>query len=313
MTVLSERARALTLAQRLRRSDLAQSLRRSPGAAAALVVLAALIGASAFAPLVAPHDPFDLATVNLMDASLPPAWQAGGDPRFLLGTDNQGRDLLSAILYGMRLSLIVGVLAVLLAAAVGVSLGLVAGYAGGFVDQALMRVADVQLSFPAILIALVIDGLARAFMTARRHEELALIVLVMAIGLSKWALFARTVRGSTLVEMHKDYVQAARLVGRSRTAIALAHILPNAMGPILVIATISLAVAVLTEATLSFLGVGLPPTTPSLGTLIRIGNEYLFSGQWWIAICPGLALVGLVISFNVVGDWLRDVLNPKLR
>jgi peptide/nickel transport system permease protein len=313
MTVDADRSPGPGLLHRIWRGDVRRSLWRSPGAVLAIIVLAAWVCASIFAPWVTPHDPFDLARVNLMDASLPPAWQSGGDARFMFGTDNQGRDLLSAIIFGMRLSLLIGVLSIALAATIGVSVGLVAGYAGGILDQMLMRIADVQLSFPAILIALMIDGFARAFLTARRHEELALVVLVMAIGLSKWALFARTVRSSTMVELHKDYVAAARLIGRSKTAIAITHVLPNAMGPLLVIATINLAVAVLTEATLSFLGVGLPPTTPSLGTLIRVGNEYLFSGQWWIAILPGLALVTLIISFNIVGDWLRDIMNPKLR
>ena len=299
--------------RRFRESDIIWALRRSPGVLVAAAALAVLVGASVLAPWIAPYDPFDLTKLNLMDASTPPLWQQGGDSRFPLGTDNQGRDLLSAILYGMRLSLLVGVLSIVLAMVIGVSLGLLAGYVGGLLDHFVMRVADVQLSFPAILIALMIDGLARAFMTAHRHEELALIVLVLAIGLSKWALFARTVRSSTLVEVNKEYVAAARLIKRHPVAIAIAHVLPNTVGPILVIATINLAIAIVTEATLSFLGVGLPPTTPSLGTLIRIGNEYLFSGHWWIAICPGIALIVLVISVNVVGDWLRDLVNPKLR
>jgi peptide/nickel transport system permease protein len=294
-------------------SDIGWSFRRSAGTVLASIVLTVLVGATELAPWVAPQNPFDLASLNLADASTPPVWQEGGDWRFLLGTDNQGRDMLSAILYGMRLSLLIAVLAVLLAMAIGLPLGLLAGYAGGTIDQALMRIADVQLSFPAILIALMIDGLARAFMSPQRHHELAILVLVLAIGLSKWVLFARTVRSSTMVEKRKEYVQASRLLGRSRTAIAFTHILPNALSPILVIASINLAVAIITEATLSFLGVGLPPNTPSLGTLIRVGNEYLFSGQWWITMFPGVALILLVVSVNVVGDWLRDVLNPKLR
>jgi peptide/nickel transport system permease protein len=290
-----------------------RTLRKSPGAVVAIVLLTVLVVASVLAPWIAPYDPFQLDTLNLMDASLPPAWQGGGDSRFLLGTDNQGRDMLSAIMLGMRLSLLIGVLSIALALTIGVGLGLLAGYVGGVTDHVIMRVADVQLSFPAILIALVVDGLARAFLTIRYHEAFEIVVLVLAIGLAKWALFARTVRSSTLVEVHKDYVQAARLIGRRPLAIALSHVLPNVTGPILIMATINFAVAIVTEATLSFLGVGLPPTTPSLGTLIRIGNEYLLSGQWWMAICPGIALVLVVISVNVIGDWLRDVINPKLR
>lgn len=287
-------------------------LRKSRATLVALIIASLLIAASLLAPWIAPHDPFDLSQLSLMDASNPPVWQSAGDPKFLLGTDNQGRDVLSAILYGMRLSLIIGGLSIVLAIALGVTIGLVAGYAGGFVDQALMRIVDIQLSFPAILIALTIDGLARAFLSARRHEEAAIIVLVLAIGLSKWAMFARTVRGSTLVELNKDYVSAARLIDRHPLAIALSHVLPNTLGPVLVLATVNFALAIVTEATLSFLGVGLPPNTPSLGTLIRIGNEYLFSGQWWMSFFPGLALILLVVSVNIVGDWLRDVLNPKL-
>jgi peptide/nickel transport system permease protein len=278
---------------------------------AALIVAGLLIAASVLAPWIAPHNPFDLSQLDLMDASNPPAWQAGGSAKFLLGTDNQGRDVLSAILYGMRLSLAIGALSIMLAIALGVAVGLLAGYAGGFVDQMLMRIADVQLSFPTILIALTIDGLARAFLSARRHEEAAVAVLVLAIGLSKWAMFARTVRGSTMVELKRDYVDAARLLDRNPLAIALTHVLPNTLGPVLVLATVNFALAIVTEATLSFLGVGLPPSTPSLGTLIHVGNEYLFSGQWWMAILPGIALILLVVSVNIVGDWLRDAFNPQ--
>ena len=265
------------------------------------------------APWIAPHNPFDLASVDLLDAFAPPAWQAGGKRAFLLGTDDQGRDMLSAILYGARISLGVGVASVLLAMLLGVSLGLLAGYAGGRVDAFLMRLADIQLSFPAILVALLIDGLARVALPATRHADIAVLVLVLAIGVSGWVQYARTVRGSTLVEKSKEYVQAARVIGRRPVAIAVQHVLPNVLGPVLVIATIHLATAIITEATLSFLGVGVPPTTPSLGTLIRVGNDYLFSGEWWIALFPGVTLVVLVLSVNLLGDWLRDALNPKLR
>ena len=298
--------------RRILGGDVGTDLRKSPATLVALIVASLLIAASLMASCIAPHDPFDLSQLSLMDASNPPVWQSGGMPEFLLGTDNQGRDVLSAILYGMRLSLIIGGLSIVLAIAIGVAIGLLAGYAGGVVDQVLMRVADIQLSFPAILIALTIDGLARAFLSARRHEEAAILVLVLAIGLSKWAMFARTVRGSTLVELNKDYVSAARLIERHPLAIALSHVLPNTLGPVLVLATVNFALAIVTEATLSFLGVGLPPSTPSLGTLIRIGNEYLFSGQWWMTFFPGLALITLVVSVNIVGDWLSDILNPKL-
>lgn len=294
-------------------SDVFYSFRHSPVAIVAAFAALVCVSGALFAPWVAPHNPFELASVSLLDALSPPAWEANGNPAFPLGTDDQGRDILSTILYGARISLGVGVASVVLALLLGVSLGLVSGYAGGRVDALIMRLADVQLSFPAILIALLIDGLARLVLPARLHADIAVSVLVLAIGVSGWVQYARTVRGSTLVEKNKEYVQAARVIGRRPIAIMWQHVLPNVTGPVLVIATIHLATAIITEATLSFLGVGVPPTTPSLGTLIGVGNKYLFSGEWWIAVFPGIALVVLVLSVNLLGDWLRDVLNPKLR
>ena len=294
-------------------SDIAYSYRHSPVAIVASVVAFLLIASAVFAPWVAPHNPFDLASLSLLDASTPPAWQQGGNPKFWLGTDDQGRDIFSGILYGMRISLEIGVASVLLSIVIGVSLGLLSGYLGGKVDAFIMRICDVMLSFPAILIALLIDGVARAALPRDVHDEVAFGVLVVAIALSGWVQYARTVRGSTLVEKNKEYVQAARVIGVSPLRIMFSHVLPNVTGPVLVLATVHVATAIITEATLSFLGVGVPPTTPSLGTLIRIGNEFLFSGEWWITIFPGLALVLLVLSVNLLGDWLRDALNPKLR
>lgn len=294
-------------------SDLFHSFIHSPTAIlSALVAMAIIVGALA-APLVAPHNPFDLATLDLLDANTPPAWSEQGDPRFMLGTDDQGRDMFSAILYGSRISLLVGFASVMFSLIIGVSLGLISGYVGGRVDSVIMRIADVQLSFPAILIALLIDGIARGLLPRDAQDSLSLYVLIFAIGISGWVQYARTVRGATMVERNKEYVQAARLIGMRPFMVLRRHILPNVMGPVLVIATIHLAVAIITEATLSFLGVGIPPTTPSLGTLIRIGNSYLFSGDWWISIFPGIALVLLALSVNLLGDWLRDALNPKLR
>jgi peptide/nickel transport system permease protein len=293
--------------------DLAWSFRRSPvTVAAALVTLLCVAGAAA-APWIAPQNPFDLAALELNDAFLPPAWLQDGRAAYLLGTDNQGRDILSTILHGARVSLVVGLASVLLAMLLGVSAGLAAGYFGGRLDAFIMRIADVQLSFPAILIALLIDGVARIALSAEAHDAMAISVLVVAIALSKWVDYARTVRGSTLVEKNKEYVQAARVIGRRPLAILAAHVLPNVTGPVLVIATINIGIAIITEATLSFLGVGVPATTPSLGTLIRVGNEFLYSGKWWITVFPGAALVILVLSVNLLGDWLRDALNPKLR
>jgi peptide/nickel transport system permease protein len=294
-------------------SDVAYSFRHSPVAMAAALVAFVMVFAAAFAQWVAPHNPFDLATINLMDASLPPAWEAQGNPRFWLGTDDQGRDVFSAILFGMRVSLMIGIASVVLSIILGVGLGLLSGYVGGRLDAFIMRVCDVMLSFPAILVALLIDGVFRAVLPRDAHSEVAFYVLVLAIALSGWVQYARTVRGSTLVEKNKEYVQAARVIGISKLAIMLKHVLPNVTGPVLVLATVHIASAILTEATLSFLGVGVPPTTPSLGTLIRIGNEFLFSGEWWITIFPGVALVLLVLSVNLLGDWLRDALNPRLR
>lgn len=294
-------------------SDLFYSFRRSRTTVIAAVALALLFIGAVFAPLIAPHNPFDIANLNLLDSELPPSWLEGGNPAYWLGTDTQARDVLSSILYGLRISLFVGFASVILAAVLGVFLGLLGGFVGGIVDAVIMRVADVLLSFPAILVALLINGVMRGILPANQHESAAILVLVLAIGLTNWVQYARTVRGSTLVERQREYVQAARTIGVGRLRIMLTHILPNVLGPVLVIATINLGMAVLTEATLSFLGVGMPPTQPSLGTLIRVGNEYLFSGIWWVVIFPSATLAVLVLAVNLIGDWLRDALNPKLR
>ena len=294
-------------------SDMFYSFRRSrlTMAAAAATVVFLLI--AIFASTLAVQDPFDPAQLQLMNSRIPPLWSAGGQSPFLLGTDEQGRDMFSAILHGLRISLAVGVLGVLLAGSLGIILGLVAGYAGGGVDSLIMRIADVQLTFPAILIALLINGVVKSTFGNLLDASSTMTVLVFAIGLSFWVQYARTVRGSVLVEKNRDYVAAAQLTGLPAHTILLRHILPNIMGPVLVIATINLALAIITEATLSFLGAGMPDTMPSLGTLIRIGNDYLFAGEWWIVAFPGLTLAALILSINLLGDWLRDALNPKLR
>ena len=293
--------------------DIWYSFKRNPLVIAATIAALICFFAAAFAGLVAPHNPFDLKTLNLSDAFTPPAWIAAGRAQFFLGTDDQGRDVLSTIMYGSRVSLLVGVAAVALSMVIGITLGLISGYVGGKLDAFIMRVADVQLSFPAILIALLIDGVARAVVGREHHEEIAVYVLIFAIAASGWVQYARTVRGSTLVERNKEYVQAARVIGRKPLAIMFSHVLPNVLGPVMVLATLHVGTAIITEATLSFLGVGVPPTKPSLGTLIRTGNDFLFSGEWWITVFPGLALVAIVLSINIIGDWLRDALNPKLR
>ena len=293
-------------------SDLVHSLRSSPVAMVAVVVALVCVFAALFAGWVSPHDPFNLATLELGDARLPPAWSELGSRKYLLGTDDQGRDILSAVIYGARISLIVGFASVVLSVLVGVALGLVAGYLGGWVDGVLMRMCDVMLSFPAILVALLIAGVGRA-MFPDAHESVAFGVLILSISLTGWVQYARTVRGSTLVERSKEYVQAARVTGVPPLRIMRRHVLPNVMGPVMVLATIQVATAIITEATLSFLGVGAPVTSPSLGTLIRVGNDYIFSGEWWITVFPGVMLVLIALSVNLLGDWLRDALNPRLQ
>ncbi|MDR6214391.1 ABC transporter permease [Paracidovorax wautersii] len=295
-------------------SDVGHSFRTSPVAIGAALIAVVCVFCAVFAGWVAPHNPFDLTTLELSDARLPPWWntEGGGTWKYPLGTDDQGRDILSAVIYGARISLIVGFASVVLSVVVGVALGLLAGFRGGWVDGVLMRLCDVMLSFPAILVALLIAGVGRAVFP-NAHESLAFGVLIISISLTGWVQYARTVRGSTLVERNKEYVQAARVTGVSPLRIMRKHVLPNVMGPVMVLATIQVATAIITEATLSFLGVGAPPTSPSLGTLIRIGNDYLFSGEWWITVFPGVMLVLIALSVNLLGDWLRDALNPRLR
>jgi len=292
--------------------DVWHSFRTSPMAIGAAVIALFCVVCALFAPWLAPHNPLDLASLDLMDARLPPAWDAEGKAKYLLGTDDQGRDILSALMYGTRISLFVGLASVALSLVLGVGLGLLAGFVGGRIDGFIMRVCDVMLSFPSILIALLIDGVGRA-LVPQGHEALAFVVLIISISLTGWVQYARTVRGSTLVERQKEYVQAARVIGVSSARIMRRHVLPNVLGPVLVLATIQIALAIITEATLSFLGVGVPPTSPSLGTLIRIGQDFLFSGEWWITIFPGVVLVMIALSVNLLGDWLRDALNPRLR
>jgi peptide/nickel transport system permease protein len=293
-------------------SDVGYSFRTSPVAMVAAVIAFVCIFCAAFAGSVSPHNPFDLAKLELMDARLPPAWYPEGSRKYLLGTDDQGRDILSAVIYGARISLIVGVVSVFLSVAVGTLLGLIAGFRGGWVDSALMRLCDVMLSFPPILVALLISGVGRALFP-NADTTVAFGVLIFSISLTKWVDYARTVRGSTMVERNKEYVQAARVTGVAPMRIMLRHVLPNVTGPVMVLATIQVATAIITEATLSFLGVGVPPTSPSLGSLISTGNQYLFSGEWWMTVFPGLMLVLIALSVNLLGDWLRDALNPRLR
>jgi len=313
-TSISTKAADKTRWQRFRESDFFFAFKSSPVAIVSFAVVSLLVLSAVFAPLIAPTNPFDPASLNLMNGFTPPMEpNAFTQESFLLGTDDQGRDVFSTILYGMRISLFVGVAAVMFAMILGIALGLISGYFGGWTETIIMRVADVQLTFPSILVAMLIFGVAKGFTPIEYRDQMAIWVLILAIGLSGWVQFARVVRGATLVERNKDYVAAARLIGRRPWAIMMKHILPNVLSPVLVIATISLALAIIAEATLSFLGVGAPPTQPSLGTLIRIGQGFLFSGEWWILLFPACTLLVLALSVNLLGDWLRDALNPRLR
>lgn len=294
-------------------SDIAYSFFRTPGAVVAGVITLLFMLIALFAPWIAPFDPFDAASNDLWNGKLPPAWVEGGQPQFLLGTDHQGRDLLSTIIYGGKLSIIIGLAAVAFGMTLGVSLGLISGYFGGWFDAVIMRLADVQFTIPGIFVAILINGVARTALPVEVRDDWAIYVVIFAIGLSDWPQYARVARGATMVEIQKEYVLAAKVIGLPKFLIMRRHVLPNILRPILVLATIGLAFAIISEATLSFLGLGVPPTTPSLGTLIRIGNDFLYSGLWWITLFPAITLVVLVFSVNMLGDWMRDALNPKLQ
>ena len=294
-------------------NDIGYSFMKSKIAIISTIVFLIILFCSTFAELVAPYNPFDPASISLLDAFTPPVWIDGGNPNFLLGTDQQGRDMLSTMIYGSRISLIVGFASILFAMALGTFLGVTSGFFGGRYEIIVMRFTDVQLTIPSILMALLVDGVARGFISKSLHDDMAIYVLIFAIGISEWPQFARVTRAATLVEKNKEYILASRIIGLSNFLIMFKHILPNILRPVLVIATIGLALAIITESTLSFLGVGVPPTTPSLGTLIRFGNDFLFSGEWWITFFPAIFLVVLALSINLLGDWMRDTLNPKLK
>ena len=299
--------------QKIYDTDVGYSFFNSKVAIFSFLLFLIIAFCSIFAEFVSPYDPFDPLNISLMDAFIPPIWSEGGDVRFILGTDQQGRDMLSTIIYGSRISLIVGFASIIFAMVLGVFLGVTAGYLGGKYEIIVMRLTDVQLTIPSILMALLVDGIARAIISKSMHDEMAIYVLIFAIGISEWPQFARVTRASTLVEKNKEYVAASKIIGLSSIYIMFKHILPNILRPVLVIATIGLALAIIAESTLSFLGVGVPPTTPSLGTLIRFGNNFLFSGEWWITFFPAIFLIVLALSINLLGDWMRDALNPKLK
>ena len=294
-------------------NDIGYSFVKSKIAVISTIVFLTILICSTFAELIAPYNPFDPVTVSLLDAFTPPVWIDGGSTNFVLGTDQQGRDMLSTIIYGSRISLIVGFASILFAMSLGTFLGVTSGFFGGRYEIIVMRFTDVQLTIPSILMALLVDGIARGFISKSLHNDMAIYVLIFAIGISEWPQFARVTRAATLVEKNKEYILASKIIGLSNFLIMFKHILPNILRPILVIATIGLALAIITESTLSFLGVGVPPTTPSLGTLIRFGNDFLFSGEWWITFFPAIFLVVLALSINLLGDWMRDTLNPKLK
>jgi peptide/nickel transport system permease protein len=297
---------------RIKESYLLHDFKRDRVAIVSFIILALLILVGVLAPIISPYNPYDAMNIDIMNAETPPVWVEDGNRNFLLGTDIQGRDLLSTMIYGLRLSLIIGCGAVLLQALLGIMVGLVAGYRGGKADSLLMRMADIQLSFPYLMVAIFISAIFQVAFGIGRFEQLAVPLLVIIIGLAEWPVYARTVRASVMGEKSKEYVEAARVIGLSQKVIMVRHILPNTMTSVLVISTIQVANAIMSEAALSFLGLGMPVTKPSLGSLIRSGFEYIFSGSWWITFFPGFLLVLLVLVINLVGDWLRDVLNPKL-
>lgn len=309
----AETARKPSLIARFLASDVGWSFRRTPAAWLSALVLGLLVMSALFCPLIAPQNPHDLSQIFIDKAEIPPIWSADGEWPFLLGTDPQGRDVLSAILYGTRVSLIIGFAAVLVSMTLGVTIGLIAGFHGGRIDNLLMRLGDTVLSIPTLLMAILVSAIFRELLPPALREPFAAVVLVMSISLTNWVQYARTVRASTMVERRKEYVLAARIIKVPAIRIMARHILPNTLTPVMVAATLNLGLAILSEATLSFLGVGMPITQPSLGTLIRIGNQYLFSGSWWLVVFPSLQLGLIVLSVNLLGDWLRDALNPKLR
>ena len=301
-----------TLGQQFFASDFFYHFKRNKVAIISSIIFLILVILALFAPLIAPFDPYDLQTLDIMDSELPPIWQDGSDPRFLFGTDDQGRDLWSTILYGMRVSLLIGILAVLLQAIIGITIGLVSGYVGGKTDSFLMRIADVQLSFSTLMVAIIILAIVQSAFGSDAFNQWAMVILILIIGLAEWPQIARTVRSSVLAEKEKEYVDAAKVMGFGPVRIMFKHILPNTLSPIFVISTVQIANAIITEASLSFLGLGMPVTEPSLGSLISIGKQYLFSGSWWITLIPGAFLVVLVMVINLLGDFLRDTFNPKL-
>ena len=304
--------KAKVLLKNFKRNLFVKGFLSSPLALFSLTLLSVALVLSIFAPFVAPFNTLDMASLDLMDADLPPAWAEEGDSRFFLGTDDQGRDLLSAIIYGTRLSFYIAGLAVLLSMVFGVLLGLLAGYFGGFIDNIIMRIVDVQVSLPSILLALLVNGIAIAVLDHEAQERVAAPVLILSIAIATWINYTRTVRSATMVQTKLEYIQAAKIMGFSHFYIMFRHILPNVATPIFVLAAVDFGICILLEAALSFLGVGLPPTLPSLGTLIRIGSDYLFSGQWWVVCFSGGMLFLIVVFTNIVGDRLRDILNPKI-
>jgi len=302
----------MTKLQKFKESYFLYSFKRDKVAIASFIILAILLILALTAPWIAPVNPYDARNLDIMDSEIPPMWSEGGESRFILGTDNMGRDMLSTMLYGLRTSILIAVGAVCLQAGLGILVGLTAGYIGGKTDAVLMRIADIQFSFPYLMLAIFISAIFQAVYGIGSYERLAVPLLIVIIGLAEWPMYARTIRASVMGEVNKEYVEAARVIGLSRPTIMIRHVLPNSLTSLMVISTIQFANAVMSEAALSFLGFGMPVSKPSLGSLIQAGFDFIFSGSWWITIFPGIWLVLFVLVINLLGDWLRDVLNPKL-
>lgn len=298
--------------QRFKSSDFVYYFKKDKVAITSFIIFAFILLMAISSPVIAPTNPYDLTSIDIMDSELPPAWMEDGDKRFLLGTDEQGRDILSTILYGSRLSLTIGFLAVGLQLVLGIIIGLSAGYFGGKIDSFLMRFADVQLSFSTMMVAIIVSAIFKTTFGTEFYSQYAVIMLVVIIGFAEWPQYARTIRASVLAEKKKEYVEAALVMGFRAPKIMFRHILPNCLSPILVISTVQIANAIMSEAALSFLGLGLPVEQPSLGSLISMGFNYIFSGAWWITAFPGLVLITLVLVINLLGDWLKDMFNPKV-
>ncbi|MCK5098273.1 MAG: ABC transporter permease, partial [Desulfobacteraceae bacterium] len=294
--------------QKFKESYFLYSFKQDKVAMASFIAIVIFLILALTAPWIAPMDPYDANNIDIMNSEIPPSWNEGGEKAFPLGTDNMGRDMLSTMLYGLRTSIMIGLGAVFLQAFMGIMVGLSAGYLGGKVDSILMRMADIQFSFPYLMLAILVGAIFQMIFGVGRYEQLAVPILILIIGFAEWPMYARTIRASVMREKNKEYVEAAKVIGLSKRVIMVRHILPNSLTSLMVISTIQVANAIMSEAALSFLGLGMPVTKPSLGSLIKSGFDYIFSGSWWITVFPGVLLILFVLVINLLGDWLRDVL-----